>query len=192
MIDDFLQKTKHRRLIIMVAPILGGFLLGGNFVVKPGLVKINKVKTDMSGLSQKESAFTHIAAYEQKIDIYKQKLSKEGDKSWLIEQLNAIADKAKFSILSINPDEKKSSSVDYFDRISVKIEAEGNFHQLGEFVSRVESLEQFIKILSIEIDKPIQSSELGEGLEERPSNKPGDIYNINLTVGLFGVAKGGP
>jgi len=188
MIDDLLLKLKNRRIVVILVPLIGGLFAGGVLVIKPGLSRIAVVKAELGGLSQKEASFGNIANSEKKLSGYKQKLSSAGDKAWLIEELNSIADKTKFSILSITPDEKKLAGGGYLERISVRIEAEGNYHQLGEFVSRVESLEQYVKILAVDIDRTASAGVLdaaGGGARPKAS-----IYKISLSVGLFSPTPG--
>lgn len=189
MIDDLLLKLKNRRLVVILVPLIGGLFAGGVLVVKPGLARIAVIKTELGGLSKKETSFGNIANSEKRLSGYKQKLSGTGDKAWLIEELNSIADKAKFSILSITPDEKKSAGGGYLERISVRIEAEGNYHQLGEFISRVENLEQYVKILTVDIDRNLSEGPVvavsGPAAKPKASN-----YKISLSVGLFNPTPG--
>ena len=61
------------------------------------------------------------------------------------------------------------------------------YHQLGEFISRVESLEEFVKITTIDIDK---SSPYSIGLSIGGSGARTSVYKILLSVGLYILAPG--
>lgn len=186
-LDDLLLKVKNRKLVMLLIPIVAGVLIGGNMVVKPYLKRLATVKAEMGNLSQKESLYRTIAEQEKKISDYRQHLSRISDKAKVIEELNTLAAQSGLTVLSMIPDEKSVAAV-YLEKIGVKIEAEGNYHQLGDFVSRVENLEQFAKILYVEIDtessRTDNNAERG-GATPRIRSSGINAYKILLVVGLF-------
>jgi Tfp pilus assembly protein PilO len=208
MIDELLLKVKpkDRRIFMMLIPLIGGLLASWALVIKPGLSKLALTKAELRSLSTKEVPFKNITDSEQKLNLYKQKISKAGDKIWLVDQLNSIADKAQFLILSVTPDEQKSVVDGYIERSSIRIEAEGNYHQLGEFVSRVESLEQFVKILTVDINAgdslgmDFASTQMGPASGQMGATpqiggaaaqvRKSGTYKIYLSVGLFSPVTG--
>ena len=193
-IEPLLLKIKNRRPVVIAAPIVAGIFLGGLLVVKPGLSHLNAVKDEVAGLQEKMSAYQFILDSEKKTTVYKTHFS--GDKTWLIEQLNSIAEKTGFSILSILPEDAKKVG-DYLDRVSVHIDAESDYHQLGEFVSRVESLDPYVKVLGLDINaeggRAASTSMAGSpqsGAVGRSGRPITDIYKISMSVGLFTPAAG--
>ncbi len=187
MIDDLLLRVKNRKLVVLLLPVLVALFLGGMIVVKPSFVRIATLKTRKNDLSKKESVFNAIVEQEKKLFGYRERLSKVPDKAKFIEDLNRLAGESGLTVLSMVPEEKKVTAV-YLEKIGVKIDAEGNYHQLGEFISRVESLDQFAKIILVDIDKEsnIESYGQPEAGVARP-NKSGrkNGYNLSMVVGLF-------
>ena len=186
-LDDLLLKVKNRKLVVILGPILAGLMIGGTMVVKPSLKRLATLKTEKSGLSQKESLYRTITDQGAKLSEYREHLSKISDKAKVIEELNTLAAQSGLSVLSMVPDEKKVTA-NYLEKIGVKIDAEGNYHQLGEFVSRVESLEQFAKILNVDINTESDRDEGGAqeaGAAPRIRASKTNMYKISLVVGLF-------
>lgn len=191
MIDDFLLKLKNRKLVVLLAPVLVGLLLGGLLVVRPFLTRVVAIRTEKSALSQKESVFNTMIEQEKKISNYRQRLSLIQDKAKFIEELNGLAGQSGLTILSMVPEERRLTAA-YLEKIDVKIDAEGNFHQLGAFVSRIESLEQFVKIVQADIntESNVDSAENQEsGGAVRARSSRGNVYKISIVVGLFYPAK---
>lgn len=186
-IESLLLKIKNRRLVVMVAPILLGVLAGGVLVVRPSLGKLGTIKSELSGLKEKEIPYNTILSGEKRLEGMKARFA--GDKTWLIEQLNAIAQKTGFSILSILPEDPKRVG-EYLDRTSVRIDAEGGYHQLGAFVSEVESLNAYVKILSLDINSEASSQQAVVGLAPGRARQGSSVYNISLSVGLYTPAPG--
>ena len=179
MIDDLLLKIKNRKLVVMLAPVIVGVFLGGIIVVKPSLARLVAIRAESSLLSKKEAVFGRVIEQEKKLSECRQHLSRILDKAKFIEELNNLANQSGLTVLSMVPDEKRTVVV-YLEKIGVRIEAEGNYHQLGEFVSRVENLDQFAQIVLADIN-----TETGTDSTVSPTAKKGNVYKISLVVGLF-------
>ena len=187
-IESFLLRFKRRRLIVIVAPIALGLLAGGALIVKPAIQRITGIKSELAGLARKATSYKYILDTESRMEAYRAKLSKPGDKTWLIEQLNLIGDKTNVSIVSIVPEESKKVG-DYLDRTSVRIEAEAGYHDLGEFVSRVENLEPLVKILELGIQIDDEEGVASPGGFQAAARKP-NTYRVLMSVGLFAPVAG--
>lgn len=190
-IEPILLKMKHRRPVVILAPIVFGLLVGGVMVVKPSMGRFLSIKSEIQGLKQKEPSYNIILESEKKIEILKTRFT--GDRTWLIERLNAIAGETGFSIVMILPEEPKKLG-EYLERASVRIDAEGSYHQLGEFVSQVESLERYVKILSVDINADTASKKLQGMPAASPSRakQAGNLYDISMSIALFSAQKAAP
>ncbi len=179
---------------MIISLLVFGLFAGGLLVVKPGLTKISRIKSDISSLKEKVSAYLFVLEGESKLSNYKKLFS--GDKNWLVEQVNSMAQKSGVSIFSILPEEPVKVG-ELLERSSIRIDAESNYHQLGSFVSSLESLDPYIKILSVSIDAGSRGGEVQgtagswQGAGPTASNtKKGNIYGISLSIGLFTPAAG--
>lgn len=192
MIGDLLLKIRNRKLVVLLAPVIGGFFLGSLLVVKPSLVRLAAIKAEKDDLSRKESIYNNVVAQEKKLFDQRQRLSKMLDKAKFIEELNTLAGRSGLTVLSMIPEEKVVTAV-YLEKIGVKIGAEGNYHQLGEFISRVENLEQFAKVINVFIDTEASREDTGGqqdvGMAARTRASKNSTYKISLVIGLFYPAK---
>ena len=193
-LDDLLMRVKHRKEVVMLLPIVAGVFLGGLMVVKPSLTRLSVLKAEKTGLSQKETLYKGLVEEEKKLIAYRRSLSKIDDKAKLIEELNTLAAQSGLTVVSMVPDEKKTVTATYLERVGVRIEAEGNYHQLGDFVSRVENLEQFSKILGLDINTEAERGDDFAGGAElaaaRIRSSKDNSYKISLVVGLIYPAEG--
>ena len=188
-LDDLLLKIKDRRLVVIVVPIAAGAFLGWVAVVKPSLARLSTLRSQKSELSSKAAAFNDILGWETKLAAYKKRLAPIEDKAKTIEDLGTAATATGLSVSSIAPDEKKAVGA-YLERVSVRIDAEGNYHQLGEFVSRVESMDSFVKILGVLINaSPDTVIDSSSGPSNRPKKAGANSYKISINVGLFYAPK---
>ena len=146
LLDSLLLKVKNRRMVMLLTPVIAGTLIGTLMVVRPGLSKIAAIRNQKKALSTKVSAFNDIVAQEKKLSDFKTRLSLIENKAKAIEELSNLATVSGLNISSIVPDEKRTVGR-YAESILVRIDAEGNCHQLGEFVSRIEGLQSFSRIM---------------------------------------------
>jgi Tfp pilus assembly protein PilO len=191
MIEGYVLKIKNRKQVVMIAPVVAGLFLGMLLVVQPSMTRLAYLKAEKGGLSQKENTFNNIVMLEKKLSDYRQRLSRILDKAKFVEELNAIAGQSQLTVLSVVPEEEKTTAV-YLKEIDVRIDAEGNYHQVGDFVSRVESLKQFAKITSVEINADAGAftvDTLGTAAAPRGRSPRINAYKIALVVGLFYPAK---
>ena len=182
-----------------LAPVIAGVFIGGIWVIKPAFQKIGAVHAKKQSVSKNEAVFKNVMAWEKKLAVYKDRLSQVGEKTQMIERLSTLASESGLLVLSVAPEEKKPLGT-YFECAPVRIEAEGNYHQLGDFVSRVENLPEFVKILSVEI-KPESTSEgifpsssagglKNSGTGDSARNGGQHSYKISIEVGFFYAQKG--
>jgi Tfp pilus assembly protein PilO len=189
-IDEVLLKIKNRKLVMILTPILGGAFIGGAMVVKPALNRIRVLEQEKNSLVSKAGLFTNIIGLDKKMSDYKERLGAAPAKAEWLEELNDYATEAGLNILSLTPVEKQLVGP-YLEETSVQIDAEGFYHQLGQFVSRVESMKQVVRVLSLEIsgnrgkDSESQSDFEGPIAPQRLQIKGPQKCKISLTVGLF-------
>lgn len=150
MIDEFLLKIKNRRAVVQWAPLVVGSFLGILLIIKPSMTRLFSLQRDIEAISKKTGAYTDILSKEKKLAEYNSRLSPAGDKTKLMDTLNGAASSAGLNISSVTPEENRPVT-EYLRQDSVRMDGEGGYHQLGEFISRVENMPDFVKILSVDI-----------------------------------------
>ena len=184
-IDSLLMRTKNRRPVVIAVPVLVGLFAGGLLIVKPALKNLTTLESEIGSLKEKEAPYNFIVLSEQKLDAHKARFSGK-DKTWLIEQLNTIAEETGFSIVSISPEEQKKLG-DFLQQTSVRIDAKADYHRLGEFVSRVESLEPYVKVLVVNIAAGAEN-DTAQTRATGPRARIMSGHDIGMSVGLLTLA----
>jgi len=154
-----LNKMKGKSLILTVGLWGVGFFIGMNFIVSPGIGQIKKIRQEKELETKKAVVLEDIAALQTKNKRYRPMLSESQEVSWLIEALNQMAQASSIALTSVTP--LAAEPVAGFKRIPVRIQTAGNYHQIGDFVSRVESESHFIKIDSVEMENTSENVKKG-------------------------------
>ncbi len=115
-----------------------------------------------------------IADHKRLIDGYQQRLAKTPDTDWLIAQTATVATAAKVQLTAVSPQrpvaetvtavspQQPAAETDRYVRLSIIVECELTYHELGAFVAALESAQPFIQVDQIEV-----------GVMARAETKPG-------------------
>ncbi len=136
-------KAKVIGLCALIAIAVG--VLGWNGLLKPMAEQVKKLSVSRSNEIERNKYFNTIAEDERKLLSYKKFLSKTQDSSWLIDFVNRVAGEAGLSLGSVSP-EGAGADLEAYPKISLRIETHCGYHELGEFISRIESASTFIRI----------------------------------------------
>ncbi len=180
--DAFLLKlnSTQRKQLALFAPVVVAIFLGGNMLMKPIVKKIKEIDTEKASYSEKETIYKNILEWEKKLSPYLATDGKEVDKTALIEQLNSFASKSGLTLLSVSPDEKKIA-LSNIESMVIRIDAEGNYHQLAAFISLAESLKTHTRVSSVEINRE-------GGVDSGPSVTgavKSKAYKISLSLTVY-------
>ena len=128
-----------------------------NFKLKAQIVSIkkdtdvlNRQVTDVSAIKNGLEA----ARNEQKE--YEKRLPKDEEVPVLLGGISAIAGKIGVEMIAVRPVKletfgKTPESDTIFHAVPVEIFAKGGYHQIGQFINKLESLDKFVEIKDIEI-----------------------------------------
>ena len=189
MLEELMGKSKNKKQLVAVTLLLAAMFIGWNFIARPMLIKIKNAETDKVDLVQKEAVFKAIVEMENKIFVHKRFFVESKDRNALIGQLSALAAKSSLVINSVTPEDQPGySQINDFEKISLKIEASGNYHSLGQFISQVESLDYFAKIVRLEIGNNDKTNDSPEAPVTQPVGGV-KSYKISVTVGILYPSK---
>jgi len=137
--------------------------------------EIKKIKESISEEQQKGALLKRIAETESKIKRYSRGLPSTKENRWLLGQLSSIADQTGVSLISISPQLPKEG--DKYVLLSVAVEIRCNYDQFGNFISRLESSPQLIRLDDVQLTV---IREPGESLDLAAQVKP--LANVKLIV----------
>lgn len=174
MLAEALGKVKNRKLALAVALALAGVWIGNAMIASPIVRQIKMLENDEGEVAKKEPMLRSIVDLENSLEKHKHALAQTKESAQIIEELSSLAFRSGFAVQSIVP-EPPSKTGAGFERLSVRMDAEGTYHELGEFVSQIESLKYLAKIAKV--DMSVQKAGGRSGVK------------ISLSVNLFYPSK---
>lgn len=163
----YISEEQRKFLIIASAAVI--FLVVDIFfILKPMFAKtwelnqrIGSINKDVDELKRKistlDSAKGKLGALKSEYENYEKRFPKADEIPSLFETLSTIAVKSKVGIVAVRPmvAEKgpaaKVSSL--YQEIPIEIRAKGGYHQLGDFINKMEMLNRFMEVKDIEITR---------------------------------------
>ena len=194
-IEGLMLRIRHRRFVAILTPVSVGVYLAWVFILQPLTAKFSLARFEKNALTQKASSLNEVIASQNKLASFRGHLVPIEERSKLIEDLNKLANDSGLIISSMMPEEKITMGI-YLERVMVRIEAEGDYHQVADFVSRIENMPQFGKVLGLDINlessENISLAQRKVGLSDNGSIKSGFLksYKFSIDVGFFSIQKG--
>ena len=146
-----ISQSALKRLIFYTAAIVaGGSFVCWNFFVKPVYVKLKSMNVEESAISQKKAVIQNIFILKKKFDGYAQLISSDQQWPWLIEESGRMASESHLTLVSASP--AGDEIFDDYKKITLRVEARGGYHELGDFMNRIENSPRFIKISDLHVD----------------------------------------
>ncbi len=144
MITNIPESVQKKLLFLIVSLLLAGFMLANNIIVSPFVSKLKSLYSEQTGINYKRQLVQEIGGLDKKLGSYKSSFPENKQVSWFIEELNKMAEQSSVSLTSIAPvnDENRGD----YQKSIMKLETQCTYHELGDFVSRIESSSRFIKI----------------------------------------------
>jgi len=161
---DF-EKNKKQTAILITLVAVAAFILYLNLMLIPQLSllgdnfkKIARLDSDLRGAERDVSTIGNlergISVYDEKIEQYVKMLPAEKEIPALLENLASMARDANVRIVAITPVTGKETEGEkgrIYLEMPIQISAKSGFHELGRFMSSLESSGRFMKVLDIEI-----------------------------------------
>lgn len=162
-----MQGEQNRKVLIIGAGVIILLLLDLFLVFLPLVKKsfdlksqIVSVKKNISTLNQQ---IVSLDATKKRLEIlkndqimYETKFPKEEEVPALLGRLSTIAGKLGVEIIAVKPVKIElrggaDETVGLFHEVPIEISAKAGYHQIGQFINKLETLDKFIKIQDVEI-----------------------------------------
>ncbi|MDP3804073.1 MAG: type 4a pilus biogenesis protein PilO, partial [Candidatus Omnitrophota bacterium] len=118
----------------------------------------NKMKADIKSqeieIANIDKYKSEIGAYKDKVERYERMLPAEQEIPTLLESLSGMARSSGVKIVGITPvaiSEEKKQEGQIYREIPILISAKSGYHELGNFLDKLEDSDRFMKVADIEI-----------------------------------------
>ena len=185
MLEETLGRIKHKQWGLGIGLSLIGLFIGNRIIAAPLIQQINRIEKDKWETLKKEPALRSIVELESRFEKHKETFAQTKESAQIIEELNSLAVRSGFTIQSIVPEAPVKIGAG-FEKLSVHIDAEGTYHEFGEFVSQIESLKYLAKIAKVEMGT--SKSGMDASAQSRLANGQ-NTAKIGMAVNLFYPSK---
>lgn len=146
---------KNKKIVLVSGVGLLTFLICSSGIIQPALKKIKVIEVQKKEFREKEPLMRRLADSGAKVETYKKIFMPDRDLAPLIEELAGIAERTSVKVSSISPEKSMGNVEGDVEKLTVLIEGESTFHNLGNYISQIESMDKFTKISRIEFGKGV-------------------------------------
>lgn len=136
---DLLKETRGKTVAFMVGALLAALWTAQHFVWGPLNHKAATLSKAIEEEGQKTPLLQSVAFSDGKVQKDIKKLLPLASSSPLVEQVSRIARESDIRVAVLTPQEPVVDGA--YQRLSVQIEGEGKYHQVGKFLAALESVE---------------------------------------------------
>ncbi|MBU1006301.1 MAG: type 4a pilus biogenesis protein PilO [Candidatus Omnitrophica bacterium] len=168
---------KLNRLVILSGIMIGVTLfIGVAFIYVPFLNRTKSLREEILLEREKNILVGRIRGLGKHLKVYKKQIPRGRGVSWLISEVSDMASKENIEVSVIKPGIPEDKGL--YTKLHVILTTFCTYDQLGKFVSRIESSDNFLKIEGINI-KRLDSD---EGFDVKGSKfKPFDVKS-NIVI----------
>ena len=99
-----------------------------------------------------QQATSNVAVLLAQLEQYRRRLAPEPDTSWLVKQVVSVSQDAGVQLASITQETPEAQQE--FTRLTIHLQFSSNYHQLGQFLDRLEHAPPFIRVDRLEVTEP--------------------------------------
>lgn len=125
--------------------------IGTVFIYKPFILKKEGLKNKIQEETKRNLYLAQIKLIKEHVDLYEKRLPERKSVSWLLEEVSRIASESALELISIKPEGPEERG--NFTKLPIRIEAHSTYHELGKFLSQLESSKKFFKIEDLQLKR---------------------------------------
>lgn len=161
--------------------LIAGFYFLHNTIFKNREEEIQKILQKMGEKQDILKLYTQKLALEAELNQLVKGFPNQVDFKWLMEGISSITGKEEIEIISIQPQPIKSS--EFYREVSIALELEGSYHQIGRMVEAIDNSEYFLQVKKLKLKpKKLQA----EGKETQVKAKDGHTL-LECSVEVFTI-----
>lgn len=150
------MKKIDRKPIDKIAVLSGGIIIitliiGILFIYIPFADKNKSLRNEILRERDRNILLGNIRAFGKYLKLYEKRISKGMDVSWLLADISDMASKESIEVSSITPGSPEDFKL--YTKLYIVMDTISTYGALGNFISRIESSEKFLKIENIDIKR---------------------------------------
>lgn len=145
-----LSEKKH--IIIFVLIVILAFLVGRNGIYKYSVSQINSVESQIEEEEKKNELLKMIGRLDEKWQTYKESSFLTPEITPFLDRVSQLAKEAEIEIAVFNP--LPAIQRECHIELPVSMPLKCSYHQLGRFLSLLESNQEFIGVKELKMQKP--------------------------------------
>jgi len=142
---------EQKRMILAVLVGVVGVGLGAQFVVTADLAAIHRNAALFLEQSRKEKSLAEVAGYQTQVESHRTELTPRREADWMMEAVRGAVTASGLSLVSVSPQNPEKD--ENFEKLSLSVEAEGGYHQVGHFIEVLENHKPFIFLTHLRLEK---------------------------------------
>lgn len=143
--------SRRKDIIVFVLIIILAFLIGNNVVYKFNLNKIDSIKSQIGQDEEKNVILGDIALLDKSVQTYQKRFFSTVEITELLDKISELGKETGIEIENYNP--LPAVYRDEYIELSVKIPLRCEYHKLGEFLSLIESNQEFMWVKEVNMQK---------------------------------------
>lgn len=168
------RKAPNKIIILSVAIGIIALMTGLVFIYKPFMDRTTSLRSEILRERDKNILIGKIRTLGKYLKVYDKRLPKDASVSWLIGELSDMASKEHVELSSITPGSPED--YEFYTKLYVIMDTISTYHELGRFLSRIESSDRFLRIENIYI-KRLDA----DGLFEKTSSKF-KVFDVKVNI----------
>jgi len=137
--------------ILTAAIILLVSFIGSVFIYMPFRGSAKKVESGISIERNRNVLIAKTRVLREHLNAYLERMPKSSESSWLLEEVSNIASKERIEVSSIKAGSPEK--IGHYTKLYVLLEVYSTYHQLGKFLSKIESQEKFFKVETLNMKR---------------------------------------
>jgi type IV pilus assembly protein PilO len=140
-----------------------GISMGWQRVHAPVEARRSQLTVQLASEREAQAVREQVAKLLGEIDQFRKRLAPEPETAWLVGEVGKLAKDAKIELASIAPQQQKL--IQEFTHLSVIVQFSSSYHDLGKFLSVLESSRSFIRVDELSMTPDRSTSKQGQGVQ---------------------------
>ncbi len=141
----------QKRIILFLLIGVIGPALALRLFISGDLKEIKKNKKMTAEALKRKAALLQATTAQAQMQGYQELLAVSKNPDWMMQAVHKAAAESGLSVVSLSP--QNSEKIDDFEKISLLVEAEGGYDQVGKFVEHLENYEPWIFLNQLRLER---------------------------------------